>query len=327
MSIMPEHPNQGRQMEDPSWSLPEAQALDQLNQELEQRVEERTAASQKTIGTAQDLTEHNSALRKIQEYQHRLERANAELLQATRLKDEFLATMSHELRTPLNAILGQSETLQEELFGSLNERQHKSIATIERSGEKLLSLINDILEFSNIAAGKLELALTTVAVEDLCNSSLELVKEQAFKQQIKLIITLAPNVGDIQVDEHQIRRVLINLLDNAIKFTPTGGKVTLDVQLEVASVEPPDKGQQSLAIDTWLILSVTDTGIGISPENQSKLFQTFVQLDGNLNRQYEGTGLGLMFAKQLVELHGGAVSCVSAFGQGSCFTVRLPYCT
>lgn len=282
---------------------------------------------QQTIGTAQDITERKAALLELQEYKQSLERANAKLLQATRLKDEFLATMSHELRTPLNAILGQSETLQEEIFGSLNERQHKSIATIERSGEKLLSLINDILEFSNIAAGNLDLELTTVAVEDLCNSSLELVKEQAFQQQIQLTITLAPNLGNIQVDECQIRRVLINLLNNAIKFTPAGGRVRLDVQLEAASSEPPDKDQDSLVVDKWLILSVTDTGIGISPANQSKLFQAFVQLDGDLNRQYEGAGLGLMLAKQLVELHGGAVSCASELGQGSCFTVRLPYCT
>ncbi len=275
-----------------------------------------------TIGTAQDITAQKAALLERQEYQQRLERSNVELLRATRLKDEFLANMSHELRTPLNAILGLSEGLQGGMLGSIDKRQQKAIATIERSGQHLLSLINDVLEVSKIAAGKLELDITAVTITDLCKSSLVFVKEQAFKKQIQLTTIFAPNLVKIDVDERRIRQVIINLLTNGVKFTPIGGQVTLELQLEDSiAAHPPEAS----AANAWILLSVKDTGIGITPENQSKLFQPFIQIDSSLNRQYEGTGLGLMLVKQIVELHGGSVSVASEFGRGSCFTVRLPY--
>ncbi len=275
-----------------------------------------------TIGTAQDITAQKAALLELQEYQQRLERSNVELVRATRLKDEFLANMSHELRTPLNAILGLSEGLQGGMLGSIDKRQQKAIATIERSGQHLLSLINDVLEVSKIAAGKLELDITAVAITDLCKSSLVFVKEQAFKKQIQLTTIFAPNLVKIDVDERRIRQVIINLLTNGVKFTPMGGQVTLELQIEDSIATHP--GAVSAA-NAWILLSVKDTGIGIAPENQSKLFQPFIQIDSSLNRQYGGTGLGLMLVKQIVELHGGSVSVASEFGRGSCFTVRLPY--
>ena len=276
-------------------------------------------------------------------HEQQLERTNAELLRATRLKDEFLANMSHELRTPLNAILGMSEGLQEDVFGSLNDRQKGALATVDRSGRHLLSLINDILEVSKIAAGKLELDVSSVSVNQLCTGSLSFVKQQALKKQIELITVFPPtNLEDIIVDERRIRQVLINLLTNAVKFTSTGGRVTLRVQLETTVLNLSERvSLQRLTVprasldnpvgaccqlqDYDLCFSVIDTGIGITPVNQAKLFQPFVQLDSSLNRQYEGTGLGLTLVKQIVELHGGSVSLQSAPGQGSCFTVRLPY--
>ncbi|HEY9647880.1 MAG TPA: PAS domain-containing protein [Chroococcidiopsis sp.] len=278
---------------------------------------------------------------RLQESHHQLSHTNAELLRATRLKDEFLANMSHELRTPLNAILGLSEGLLEGVLGSLNDEQIKAIATVERSGQHLLGLINDILELSKIEAGKLELDIQHVSIAQLCKSSLAFVKQQAFKKQIQLNIALASDLGDISVDERRIRQVLINLLTNAVKFTPTGGQVTLEVhaepmELNLAERVPLVRRHRVFEAHSLLpshrhdpghalCISVVDTGIGIAPTDQARLFQPFVQIDSNLNRHYEGTGLGLALVKQIVELHGGDVSLESEVGRGSCFSVRLPY--
>ncbi len=277
----------------------------------------------------------------LRQTNQQLNLTNQELIRATRLKDEFLANMSHELRTPLNAILGFSQSLQEEIQGALNPRQHKAIATIERSGEHLLALINDILEVSKIEAGKLELDISSVNVASLCSSSLAFVKQQALTKQIQLTTNIAPNLGKTQADERRLRQVLINLLTNAVKFTPPGGRVALDVRLEHSTAEllpvlpsseanstPKDAAQvEEISSEpaAWLIFAITDTGIGIAAADLTKLFQPFVQIDSSLNRQYEGTGLGLTLVKQIVELHDGTVSVDSTIGQGSCFSVRLPY--
>ncbi len=253
---------------------------------------------------------------RIHESNRHLELINQELLHATHRKNEFLATMSHELRTPLNAILGMSEALEDEVFGSLNECQIKSLRTIRRSGRHLLSLINDILDVSKIEAGKLELEIVTTSVQNLCSSSLIFVKQQAFDKQIKLEVFLPPAVGNIAVDERRMRQVLINLLSNAVKFTPIGGRIILSVTRQ----EKEDSENGS----SWIEFKVTDTGIGISVADQDKLFQPFVQLDSSLNRQYAGTGLGLTLVKQIAELHGGTVQLQSELRQGSCFIVTLP---
>ncbi|MBD2355325.1 PAS domain-containing protein [Tolypothrix sp. FACHB-123] len=255
-------------------------------------------------------------IRSQKEYEQTLERTNAELLRATRLKDEFLANMSHELRTPLNAVLGMSESLLDMIFGQLNDQQQQAIATIERSGQHLLSLINDILELSKIEANKLELQITQVSVAQLCKTSLDFVKQQAFKKQIHLHLSLPTFAKEIAVDERRIQQVLINLLSNAIKFTPNGGRVSLHVKVQ-------NFGEVADNM-TWILFSVSDTGIGIAPADQARLFQPFVQIDSSLNRKYEGTGLGLVLVKRITEMHGGYVSLRSELGQGSCFTVCLP---
>jgi PAS domain S-box-containing protein len=264
----------------------------------------------------------------------------SKLIQAIRLKDEFLANMSHELRTPLNAILGMSESLQEQVLGTVNDYQSDAISTITKSGEHLLSLINDILDLSKIESGKLKLDIEKVAIEQLCKSSLTFVKQQAFKKRIQLNVKLPQDLGEILLDQRRIRQVLINLLTNAVKFTPTGGKVTLEVHYEPleidfvedkslrAILQPSTDGKYTdcvLEDRRYLCFSVTDTGIGISPVDQEKLFQPFVQIDSNLNREYEGTGLGLALVKQIVEMHGGNVRLRSELNEGSCFTVCLPY--
>jgi len=258
-------------------------------------------------------------------YQQQLERTNAELRRATRLKDEFLANMSHELRTPLNAILGMSEGLQDEVLGEINEQQRKAIATIETSGQHLLELINDILDLSKVSAGRLELSLSSVSMAHLCTSSLVFVKQQALRKRIHLDAVIPSNLYNVEVDERRMRQALVNLLTNAVKFTPEEGQVTLEVTVQPSAAIPPPISPVPADAGSWLLCSITDTGIGIAPDDQARLFQPFVQVDSKLNRQYEGTGLGLALVKQIVELHGGFVSLFSEQGQGSCFTIGLPY--
>ncbi|QQE64435.1 hypothetical protein GFS31_11160 [Leptolyngbya sp. BL0902] len=260
------------------------------------------------MGFGYDTTERKIADLKQQEL-------NQALIKANRLKDEFLAMMSHELRTPLNAILGMAESLQENVFGDINSRQEQAIRIIEKSGDHLLSLINDILDMAKIEAGKIELDLQPVAVHALCDSSLALVDSQAQKKQIQLKVTLPFHLPKIYVDEGRIRQVLLNLLNNAVKFTPDHGQVILEV-IYPATSEDQDSSQ--------LRLAVKDTGIGISAEDMARLFQPFVQIDSTLSRQHEGTGLGLVLVKKIVDLHGGKVSVTSEVGIGSCFMVDLP---
>ncbi|MFW9264782.1 PAS domain-containing protein [Nostoc sp. CALU 546] len=179
-----------------------------------------------------DISDRKQAEAQLRQTNEQLANANVELARATRLKDEFLANMSHELRTPLNAILGMSEGLQESVFGSINARQVKAIATIERSGRHLLELINDILDLSKIESGKLELQLSDVSVRSLCDTSIAFVKQMALKKNIGLSIHISEHIHSIQVDDRRLRQVLINLLSNAVKFTPDGGSVTLEVRVE-----------------------------------------------------------------------------------------------
>ncbi|MCY7334096.1 MAG: response regulator, partial [Pseudanabaena sp. CAN_BIN31] len=250
-------------------------------------------------------------------YEQQLEQTNAELLRATRLKDEFLAAMSHELRTPLNAILGMTEGLQEEVFGIVNERQLKALQIVERSGCHLLELINDILDMAKIEAGQVELSYSSTAIALLAQSSITFVNQQAHKKHIQIEMQIAPNLPDISLDERRICQVLINLLNNAVKFTPEGGQIKLEVDRRGEQSSPNDRA--------WLRFSITDTGIGIAPENIPKLFQPFIQIDSALSRKYGGTGLGLALVKQIVDLHGGRVSLTSELGVGSCFVVEIPY--
>ncbi len=251
--------------------------------------------------------------RKLAELQ--LQHTNEELMRATRLKDEFLASMSHELRTPLNVILGMTEGLQDGVFGAVSDRQIKALKTVENSGHHLLSLINDILDVAKIESGQMILDLSATSVQNLCKSSIIFISQQAQRKQIRIIEQIPQNLPDIILDERRIRQVLINLLNNAIKFTDVGGSITLAVSL----LSGEEYGEKS-----FLRFAVQDTGIGIAPENIKKLFQPFIQIDSALNRKFEGTGLGLALVKRIMELHEGSVSLTSELGVGSCFTIELP---
>lgn len=257
--------------------------LEQLNKNLEQLVDNRTAE---------------------------LSQANTELSRVMRSKDDFLSAMSHELRTPLNAVLGLSESLAEGVYGDMNAKQVQSINTIAESGHHLLSLINDLLDLAKIGAGKMELELNNVNVEDVCQASLRFVMEQAQTKKINLTLAMDNKSVTLTADERRLKQILVNLLSNAVKFTPNGGSVTLETKCDLESES--------------LMFSVRDTGIGIAAEDLCRLFSPFTQLDSKLSRQYAGTGLGLTLVLKLVELHGGSVAVESEIGKGSRFTVRIP---
>ncbi len=264
--------------------------------------------------------------------EQRLLQKNVELEEASRMKSEFLANMSHELRTPLNAIIGFSEILRDGLIGELTEQQQRFIGDIFSSGNHLLSLINDILDLSKVEAGKMTLELESVEVWSLFANSLSIIREKAAARHIELSMDVPKELGSIQADARKVKQIVYNLLSNAVKFTVDGGQVKLSVsevpQSDVGSVDGTWNSRNfpfaHTEFEKFLRISVTDTGIGISPDGLDHLFNPFSQIDSGLARKYEGTGLGLVLLKNLAELHGGSVAIESAVGEGSRFTVWLP---
>jgi GAF domain-containing protein len=236
-----------------------------------------------------------------------IEEKSRELEIASRHKSEFLANMSHELRTPLNAIIGFSEALTERMFGDLNEKQDEYLRDIYESGQHLLSLINDILDLAKIEAGRMELELTEFDLPQAISNALTLVRERAGRRGIALHQAVDQRLGRILGDERKVKQVLLNLLSNALKFTPEGGQV--DVRASV--------------IDGMAEMSVTDTGVGIAPEDQEAVFEEFRQV-GRSEGKAEGTGLGLTLCRKFIELHGGRIWVKSQVGVGSTFTFTIP---
>jgi signal transduction histidine kinase len=256
----------------------------------------------KTFATQSVLAIQNARLfREIEDKSRQIEAAN-------RHKSEFLANMSHELRTPLNAIIGFSEVLQEKLFGELNEKQAEYTDDILSSGRHLLSLINEILDLSKVEAGRMELELATFDLPLAVDNARTFVRERATKHGIKVDVAIDERLGDYVGDERKIKQILLNLLSNAVKFTPEGGRIGINARKVDGAVE----------------ISVRDTGIGISAEDQAKIFEEFRQVGSNYAHKTEGTGLGLTLAKKFVELHGGRIWVDSEVGKGSTFSFTLP---
>lgn len=236
---------------------------------------------------------------------------NAELVRSLHLKDEFLANVSHELRTPLTAVLFTTEALQEGIYGALDARQRKAVNRVENSGRHLLHLINDILELAKIESEKFSLELKPVEIRSICETSLQLFQDNIAKKRLKLTYTHDPKITMLLVDERRLSQILMNLVGNAVKFTPEEGELGLDVGCDLK--------------ENVVYFKVWDTGIGIAEKDKARLFQPFMQLDSGLARQYQGTGLGLALVYRLTKMHGGSVSLESVVNEGSKFTIAIPW--
>jgi len=248
---------------------------------------------------------------RVRERTAELDRANEELARTAQAKDEFLAAMSHELRTPLTSILGLSETMGDGLLGRLTEQQAKAAHTINENGAHLLELINEVLDMSRIASGRVKLHWDQVPVNQLWDASLRLINPAAKAKGLEVRAHIDPEVRLLRGDSRRLKQMLVNLLGNAVKFTPEGGTIGLDVA--------GDKARKLVRITVW------DTGVGIPVDQRDHLFKPFVQLDSRLSRRYDGTGLGLALANGMAELHGGTIGIDSMPGEGSRFHVSLPW--
>ncbi len=269
--------------------------------DVTEREQARTALEAERASLAQRVVERTTELRKV----------NMELVRVNQLKDNFVASMSHELRTPLHAILMLTEALRSGVYDTLPDQQHARLQQIETSGRHLLALINDILDLAKIGAGKMNLDQHLTDVVQVCQTSLKLIDQEAQSKSLRIIARYDAQVTTTLADSRRLTQILVNLLNNAVKFTPPNGTIGLTVV--------GDEDQQTISFTVW------DTGIGIAEEDLSRLFQPFVQIDNSLARAYDGTGLGLVLVYHLTELHGGSVAVSSTPNEGSRFTVILPW--
>ncbi|MEG4007210.1 ATP-binding protein [Microcoleus sp. Pol11C1] len=292
----------------------ESRNVKKLQTALNQEVLE---AACRTLGAAIERAQTQENLRQV----------NEQLEYSSQLKSEFLASMSHELRTPLNSILGFSDLLLRQTAGQLSDRQINYLELIEKSGQHLLQLINDILDLSKIEAGKVELNLQPVRVHELATDCIKMMQPRADKKRIGLSLELDYRITKVLLDERRVRQIVINLLSNAIKFTPEQGQVKLSGRLVYGSEIKGDYRPDCSPINAstpYFCFEVQDSGIGIPQDRWHLLFRPFQQVDSSLTRRHEGTGLGLALTKRLTELHGGTVSFQSVCDRGSLFRVWLP---
>jgi two-component system CheB/CheR fusion protein len=257
----------------------------------------------------EDITERKEIEDGLEKAHEELKELATELKRTAQVKSEFLANMSHELRTPLNSINGFSEVLYDETFGPLNEKQKKYVNNVLTSGKHLLLLINQILDMAKVEAGKMRLALSCLPMKSLLNDISMLVADMISKKKLQMFLEIAEDLPDIEADDLKVKEILYNLLSNAAKFTPEGGKIGLQAK----------KSDSKIEVVVW------DSGVGIAPENMEKIFEGFFRVDTPYSRVTEGTGLGLPLSKNLVELHGGKFSVESeGLGKGTLVRFTLP---
>ena len=267
-----------------------------------------TAFNEMGTELKRNIGEKERLLAHLRDVNRTLEERTAQLEVADRHKSQFLANMSHELRTPLNAIIGFSEVLLEKVFGRMNEKQEEYLTDIFTSGRHLLQLINEILDLAKIEAGRVELELSEFELPLALEDAAVLLRGRAQRHAVEFSVELDQRLGTVTADQRKLKQILINLLSNAIKFTPDGGKIALRAAL----------------VDGLAEISVADTGAGIAPEDQARIFQEFIQVGGDYTRKAEGTGLGLTLAQKFVEMHGGRIWVESELGRGSKFTFTIP---
>jgi signal transduction histidine kinase len=251
-----------------------------------------------------------SELKQWQEY---LITAKEQAVLANRTKSQFLAVMSHELRTPLNAVIGFAEVLQVEFFGPLNDKQRGYVGDILHSGKHLLDIINDILDLAKIEVGKAELHEEVCAAAEIAASQVQMIRPRAEQAGLTVELVAETNLPLLYADQTKLKQMLLNLLTNAIKFTPGGGRITVALRLEAVPEADP-----------MLALSIADTGVGMAPADIPDAFKSFHQIDNKLARNHEGAGLGLPLVKAQIELHGGTITMDSAVDAGTTATLRFP---
>ena len=239
---------------------------------------------------------------------------------STNSETKFISTISHKLKTPLNAILGFSELLMEQVYGMLNEKQIHYLKNIHSSGENLLTLLNDLMDLMNFRWGEMDLSYSDFSLPLVINEACEAVKNWAAKKNISLETKIGEGLSTIRADEAKFMKILHHLLSNAIKFTHSGGRVEISAQFLKT---PPDEGS-SLFPQTYIEIVVTDSGIGIRPQDQEKIFSEFYQIDPKLSQDFEGTGLGLCITRELVKLLRGKIWVESEEGKGSKFSFVIP---
>jgi len=290
-------------------------------------ITERKQAEEKLARSYNEIRSLNLELEeRVKERTKELEGAVVAAEAANRAKSNFLASMSHELRTPLNAVIGFSEVLQDKYFGELNEKQAEYVKDILESGKHLLTLVNDILDITKVEAGKVELEPSEVNIKEFVEHSLVMIRERCVQHKIKCSLDVAQELEGLKItaDERKLKQVMFSLLSNAAKFTPDGGEIRVAATRVAGSeLRVPDLEQQPTR--DFVEVSITDTGVGVTPEDQEKVFKEFYQVKGGIRDKTPGTGLGLTLAKQLVEMHGGWIWMESeGEGKGSRLSFVLP---